>query len=104
MEEKVDWATMKKRLYDEHESEEYDYMSAMYDKITEHAGSSDEFWSQTKCVSILIYLSHPYFATLCSKLWKTFLLFANTKLFLENIQTGRVVFYNDIENYYFGKF
>lgn len=48
---------MKKRVYDDHESQEYDYMSAMYDKITEHVASSDELWTQTKCVFILIYLS-----------------------------------------------
>ncbi|CAH0577948.1 unnamed protein product [Chrysodeixis includens] len=42
VDEVVDWMTMKKRLYDDHASEEYDYMSAMYDKISEHPRDSDE--------------------------------------------------------------
>uniref|UniRef100_A0A2H1VX46 SFRICE_005639 n=1 Tax=Spodoptera frugiperda TaxID=7108 RepID=A0A2H1VX46_SPOFR len=42
VEEKPNWATMKKQLYEDFKESTYDYVPEIYDKITSSSASTDE--------------------------------------------------------------
>lgn len=41
VEDKIDWAKMKKKMYEDFEPETYDYLPSLYDRITSGSSSSD---------------------------------------------------------------